>query len=185
MQYAAAYVSLFSIVSAFVSLLQSKQKFISPHSQSAFTKCKSFLTSHPAATGSVHFPANDSLFYSPASNSRAEKTSAFILFLVGCAARNCAAMTSFSPRDLPLQQADHRVLGMTKGKTCAWLFKAITKPLLVVCHDIDSLNCALCSIMLMAISPRHELHQVSHGQGLKCSLFQGSAFNVGFLEQYG
>lgn len=38
----------------------------------------------------------------------------FILFLVGCAARNCTAMTSFPPRDSLSQQADHHGLVMTK-----------------------------------------------------------------------
>lgn len=74
---------------------------------------------------------------------RAQKTRAFILLLVGCAARNCTAVTSSSPRDLLLQQADHHVLVMTKGKTCAWLLKAITQPLLVLWHDIDLLLTAL------------------------------------------
>jgi len=53
----------FSVVSAFCVLTLVEAKMCrSPLSKSAFTACKSFLRSHPSATESVHFPANDSLF---------------------------------------------------------------------------------------------------------------------------
>lgn len=51
------------VVSAFCVPTSVKAKMTcSPFSESAFTACKSFLRSHPSATESVHFSANDSLF---------------------------------------------------------------------------------------------------------------------------
>lgn len=61
---------------------------------------------------------------------------------------NGAAVTSLSPRDSLFQQHGQHVLVMTEGKTCAWLFKAITESLLCCAWYWFPPNCSWLSAII-------------------------------------